>query len=142
MTGRTLRPVIDGQVSRAYPLDVPVGIEVSGNAALFKGDWKLVRNMPPLGDATWKLHEIALDPGETKDLSDERPELKAELLRDYQAYEREMGVLPLPEGYDPQHQVKVNAMKKQLRAYGLPAGLGALVLTSLVVLGIRRWRSR
>jgi len=140
MTGRTLRPVIDGQVSRAYPIDVPVGIEVSGNAALFKGDWKLVRNMPPLGDTTWKLHEIALDPGETKDLSAERPELKAELLRDYQAYEREMGVLPLPEGYDPQHQVKVNALKKQLRAYGLPVGLGALLLTSLVVLGARRWR--
>ena len=138
MTGRTLRPVIDGHVPRAYPLDVPVGIEVSGNSALFKGDWKVVRNMPPFGDGTWKLHELALDPGETTDLSAQRADLKAELLRDYAAYEREMGVLPLPEGYDPHKQVAKNSMKKQFKAFGWRIALGALVIVTLLVLGVRR----
>lgn len=137
MTGRTLRPVISGQVARAYPVDVPVGIEVSGNSALFKGDWKLVRNMPPYGDGEWKLHELARDPGETRDLSSARPEMRAELLRDYQAYEREMGVLPLPAGYDPQRQVAINSMKKQLRAYGGRVGLVLLVLLTAVALAVR-----
>jgi arylsulfatase/uncharacterized sulfatase len=138
MTGRTLRPVLDGQVPRAYPPDVPVGIEVSGNSALFKGDWKLVRNMPPYGDGTWKLHELALDPGETKDLSAARPELKAELLRDYEAYERDMGVLPLPPGYDPHKQVAKNSMKRQFKAFGWRIALVGAVLLTLVVLGVRR----
>jgi arylsulfatase A-like enzyme len=138
MTGRTLRPVLDGQVARAYPPDVPVGIEVSGNSALFKGDWKLVRNMPPFGDGSWKLHELALDPGETKDLSAERPELKTELLRDYAAYEREMGVLPLPPGYDPHQQVAKNSIKKQFKAFGWRVALGAAVLLAVIALGIRR----
>ena len=138
MTGRTLRPVLDGQVPRAYPLDVPVGIEVSGNSALFKGDWKLVRNMPPYGDGTWKLHELALDPGETKDLSAQRADLKAEMLRDYEAYEREMGVLPLPPGYDPHKQVAKNSMKRQFKAFGWRIALVGAVLLTLAVLGVRR----
>ena len=138
MTGRTLRPVLDGQVPRAYPLDVPVGIEVSGNSALFKGDWKLVRNMPPYGDGTWKLHELALDPGETKDLSAQRADLKAEMLRDYEAYEREMGVLPLPPGYDPHKQVAKTSMKRQFKAFGWRIALVGAVLLTLAVLGVRR----
>jgi arylsulfatase/uncharacterized sulfatase len=138
MTGRTLRPVLGGQVPRAYPPDVPVGIEVSGNSALFKGDWKLVRNMPPYGDGTWKLHELALDPGETNDLSAERADLKAELLRDYAAYEQQMGVLPLPPGYDPHKQVAKNSMKRQFKAFGWRVALVAAVLLTLVVLGVRR----
>jgi arylsulfatase/uncharacterized sulfatase len=140
MTGRTLRPVMDGQVPRAYPIDVPVGIEVSGNAALFKGDWKLVRNMPPFGDGEWKLHELALDPGETKDLSIERAELKAELLRDYQAYEREMGVLPLPPGYTSQKQVVRNALKRQLGFFKWHLTLTATAVLAAIALLVRRRR--
>jgi len=139
MTGRTLRPVLSGEAARAYPPDVPVGIEVSGNAALFKGDWKLVRNMPPFGDGTWRLHDLARDPGETADLSSARAELAAELLRDYAAYEREMGVLPLPAGYDPHRQIAINSLKKQFRAFGWRVALVALVLLTATVLGVRRF---
>lgn len=140
MTGRTLRPVMDGRVPRAYPPDTPVGIEVSGNSALFKGDWKLVRNIPPYGDGTWKLHELALDPGETKDLSSERPELKAELLRDYATYEREMGVLPMPAGYDSYRQVMINSLKRQVRAFGWRITFVVVVLLVTVTLLVRRRR--
>jgi arylsulfatase/uncharacterized sulfatase len=142
ITGRTLRPVLDGRVPRAYPPDVPVGIEVSGNSALFKGDWKLVRNMPPYGDGTWKLHELALDPGETQDLSAQRADLKAEMLRDYEAYERAMGVLPLPPGYDPHEQVARNSIERQFKAFGWRVVLVALLLLALTALGIRRRRRR
>jgi arylsulfatase A-like enzyme len=142
MTGRTLRPVLSGQETRAYPIDVPVGIEVSGNSALFKGDWKLVRNMPPFGDGDWKLHELALDPGETKDLSSERADLKAELLRDYQAYEREMGVQPLPPGYDPHKQVARNAIKRQIGFFKWHLTIAAAALIAITVLLVRRRRRR
>src|SRR5690606_5024297 len=67
ITGRSLGPVLRGEAERAHPVDAPVGVEVAGNAALFKGDMKLVRNMPPWGDGAWHLYDIARDPGETED---------------------------------------------------------------------------
>jgi arylsulfatase/uncharacterized sulfatase len=138
--GRTLRPVLAGQSARAYPVDVPVGFEVSGNAALFRGDWKLVENQPPWGDGAWHLFELARDPGETSDLTSARPELAAELRRDYDAYARDVGVQPLPPGYDVQHQIVVNALKKQLGVYGPRLALVALVLLGGIVLLVRRVR--
>ncbi|MFM7141670.1 MAG: arylsulfatase [Alphaproteobacteria bacterium] len=137
MTGRSLRPVLAGQATRAHPVDEPVGIEVSGNSALFKGDWKLVRNMPPWGDGGWHLHDLANDPGETRDLGPVRTEVFAELQRDYAAYEREMGVLPLPPGYDPHDQVARNSVRRQLRVYGSRLAAVATVLVAAVVLAVR-----
>jgi len=138
MTGRSLRPVLAGDASRAHPVDAPVGIEVSGNAALFKGDVKLLRNMPPYGDGGWHLYDLARDPGETSDLATAQPELAAELLRDYDAYTREMGVLALPDGYDIHQQVVINSVQKQLAAYGWQLALTAFGLLTLLVLGARR----
>src|SRR5690606_1282650 len=85
MTGRTLGPVLRGESDRAHPVDAPVGMEVAGNAALFKGDLKLVRNLPPYGDGEWHLYDLSTDPGETMDLTPAKPELAAELLRDYES---------------------------------------------------------
>ena len=138
MTGRSLRHVLTGEAARAHPIDAPVGIEVAGNSALFKGDSKLVRNMPPWGDGGWHLYDLVNDPGETNDLTPRQPERAAELLRDYDAYTREMGVLPLPEGYEVHRQVVVNSLKRQLAHFALPLVLVALVLIALAVVLVRR----
>jgi arylsulfatase A-like enzyme len=142
ITGRSLGPVLRGEVARTYPDDATVGIEVSGQAALFKGDLKLVRNQPPYGDGEWHLYDVARDPGETSDLSAAQPARAAELLRDYQAYEREFGVLPLPDGYDIHHQVVVNSLKKQAHAYGGRIALVLVLLAALTYLLVRRLRRR
>jgi len=142
ITGKSLGPVLRGEAERTHAPDATIGVEVSGNAALFKGDLKLVRNLPPWGDGEWHVYDIAKDPGETNDLAPNRPELLAELQRDYQTYEREFGVLPLPEGYDIHHQVVINSVKKQLRAFGLQIALVALALLASLVLGVRRLARR
>ncbi len=138
MNGNSIRPALTSESVRAHPLDHPVGFEVSGNAALFKGDLKLVRNMPPHGDGEWHLFDIARDPGETADLSRERAQLSAELLRDYDDYTRQMGVLPMPPGYDIHRQVVSNAVMRQLGFYGWQLAIAVLSLVSLAVLGARR----
>jgi len=142
MTGRSLGPVLRGEVERTYPADATVGIEVSGNAALVKGDLKLVRNMPPYGDGEWHLYDVARDPGETADLTAARPEMAAELRRDYDAYVERMGVQPMPEGYDVHHQILVNALKRQVRFLAVPVAVVVLGLTALVALLLRRRRAR
>jgi len=120
--------VLDGTSERARPDDAPFGVEVAGNAALFKGDYKIVRNGPPLGDGEWKLYDLAADPGETNDLAKTEPERVKAMLADYDTYKQEMGVLDLPEGYSVQRQVEKNAIARQLGFYWWVLVLFAVVL--------------
>jgi arylsulfatase/uncharacterized sulfatase len=142
MTGRSLRPVLEGAVDRTHPSDAPVGMEVAGNAALFKGDLKLVRNQPPYGNGEWRLYDIARDPGETSDLAAAQPEVAAAMRRDYDAYAQAMGVQPMPAGYDVHHQIRVNAIKKQVSFFRWHLLAGAAVLLGLGILVVRRLRAR
>lgn len=116
-TGRSLAPLLTGKATDVYPADQPVGIEVAGNAALYLGDYKLVRNLPPLGDGKWHLFNIIRDPGETTDISDAEPEKLAELTRAYQAYASRVGIVPPPEGYEVVMQIRKNSRPILLRNY-------------------------
>jgi arylsulfatase/uncharacterized sulfatase len=143
-TGRTLRPVLTGTAASVYGPEDPVGIEVSGNAALFKGDWKLVRNMPPWGPGEWQLFDVARDPGETRDLSTEHPERFAELQRDYAAYADAVGVLEMPAGYEMLRQIGRNSVAQQVAHYRSGAIAGALAFAGLIALTwwLTRYRRR
>ncbi|MEE4299624.1 MAG: arylsulfatase [Pseudomonadales bacterium] len=105
MTGRSLLPVLEEQASAIYGDEDLVGIEVAGNVGLYRGRYKLTRSLPPLGDGRWRVFDVALDPGETRDLAVERPELLADMLADYEAWSREMGVIEMPEGYAPVKEI-------------------------------------
>lgn len=104
-TGRSLAPLLSGAADRVYGPDEAIGFEMSGQSALYLGDYKLTRNMPPHGDRRWRLFNLAADPGETRDLSAEQPELMAELMAAYEAYEQRVGVLPVPSDYDAQRRL-------------------------------------
>ena len=75
-----------------YSQDKPVGTELFGSRALRRGDWKIT----DIGDKRWRLFNIRLDPGETRDQSEAEPERKAQLLRDWAAYARDVNVV-LPD---------------------------------------------
>ncbi len=138
MTGRTLLPVMRGQADRVYPPDQPVGYELSGNQALFKGDLKLLRVIPPVGDGQWRLFDTVRDPGETRDLSRERPAEFEAMRRDYDAYAQANGVLPMPEGYDPIQQIQINALLNvYVPRFRVPVLTALAALVALVV-----WRRR
>ncbi|MBP6014367.1 MAG: arylsulfatase [Alphaproteobacteria bacterium] len=138
INGRSLRPVLEGTAERTHPDDAGVGIEVSGNAALFKGDYKILRNGGALGDGTWRLYNLAADPGETKDLSAQDPERLKDMRAAYKTYTEQMGVLPMPDGYNVQRQVERNALARQLSFYWWILALAAVMLIGLSVL---TWRA-
>lgn len=142
MTGTSLLPVLTGQAQRVHAPDEAIGYELSGNQAVFKGDLKLIRNIPPVGDGQWHLYDIRKDPGETRDLQSQMPDVFKAMQADYAAYAKANGVLPMPEGYDPIRQVQTNALINvyvpRFKRTGLPILAGLVLLTAIFVFMRRR----
>ena len=115
--GRSVLPVLTGAADATRGPDESFGVEVSGNAALYRGNWKLVRTALPRGDFTWRLFDLSVDPGETTDLSGENPDLFAEMRAEYEAYAAETGVLDLgPEEY-AEAQLFSNLLERVIGMY-------------------------
>lgn len=110
-----------------------MGYELTGHAALFQGDYKLVVNQAPLGDGQWRLFNIVDDPGETVDLASTHPATFQRMLSRYQRYQRETGVLPLPPGYTQMRQLVSNTLQLQYRDGVLVLLLALLVLLPFYV---------
>jgi len=142
MNGRSLKPALAGEAERTYAVETPVGMEVGGNAALFKGEYKLTRITLPWGDAQWRLYNLASDPGETRDLREQEPERFRAMLADYASYEKEMGVIRLPDDFDPFQQVRINAIKKQVHKFRYALGGIAAALVLLIGYVLHRRRAR
>lgn len=114
ITGQDLSPMLRDPTKAVRGPAQTVGYELSGNAALFKGDYKLVKNLPPYGDGRWHLYNIMTDPGETTDLALREPARFAAMQADYAAYAKANGVLPMPEGYSAPQQILENALRTLL----------------------------
>jgi arylsulfatase/uncharacterized sulfatase len=136
MDGRSLAPLLMGEATEVYDRSEPIGLELAGNSALFKGDYKLTRNTLPYGDAKWRLHDLRRDPAETQDLSKQMPELHQELLADYERYAEAMNVVPLPKDFDVMEQIARNTRDRWLAsnwAMLVMVGGGLVVVTLLLL---------
>ncbi|MFU7527371.1 sulfatase-like hydrolase/transferase [Qipengyuania sp. ASV99] len=145
MTGRSLLPVLSGAAESAYDPDEARAVEVSGNSALYLGDYKITRSVPPVGDGQWRLFNLARDPGETTNLSATEPAVMQRLLAEYAAYAKRVGVLEMPEGYDSMAQVNRNIGTRLLSNYPWLYGvLGAFLLALVAAfwLALRALRRR
>jgi arylsulfatase/uncharacterized sulfatase len=128
--GQSILPVLSGETSETRAEDESFGVEVSGNAALYRGTWKLVRTALPRGDFTWRLFDLSTDPGETTDMSGENPELFAELRAEYEAYVEETGVFELGREDYAEAQLFSNLLERTTSKYW--PYLTGLVLTLLI----------
>ncbi len=99
-TGRSAWATLKGMAERVHPADEAIGYELMTTAALFQGDYKLVRNGPPSGNGEWMLFDLRRDPGERVDLSRRMSERAASMERAFDAYAERVGVIPVPEDYD------------------------------------------
>ena len=129
ISGRDLTGVLKGLSGGAYAETDYVGYELTDHAALFKGDYKIVVNQPPLGDGRWRLFNLIKDPGETVDLSAAQPARFQQMLSDYERFRRDNGVVPMPPGYTQIGQLVANSLQKQLGG-----GIMIALLTGLLLL--------
>jgi arylsulfatase/uncharacterized sulfatase len=145
MMGSSLVPVLTGDTDNVHPATQAIGYELSGNAAIFRGDYKLVKNLPPTGTGEWHLYDIVRDPGETRDLAGAMPGLFRTMQADYAAFAARDQVLPMPAGYTAEQQINDNAFRavvrpKLLRA--LPWLMGVVAVMACAIWWRRRRRRR
>jgi arylsulfatase A-like enzyme len=141
LSGHSLLPLLQGKADYAYRPDEPLGYELAGSAALFLGDYKLVKNIAPLGDGQWRLFNLRQDPGETQDLQSAQPSVFASMRDAYDKYAQDYGVLPVPEGFDLQKAGLYYAVHHYLLPKLRAAWPQWLALAG-VVLSLVYWRRR
>lgn len=95
MRGKSFYPWARGESERIHEKDFIQGWETCGRAALRFGDWKIVYIPKPKGPERWQLYNLADDPGEVHDLADAHPERLRQLLKLWDQYVIETGVIPL-----------------------------------------------
>jgi arylsulfatase/uncharacterized sulfatase len=138
MIGKSLLPLVKGTTDRVYHEDETIGYELTGHAALFKGDYKIVRNRAPVGDDAWHLFNIVEDPGETRDLKEKMPERFKEMMADYRTYVSDNNVLPVPEGYEYFNALRSYATRSQLKAHWPAYAAVGVVIIGLIGFFITR----
>ena len=143
LIGRSMLPMLLGQSKTVHSAEQSIGYELAGSAALFKGDYKLVKNIAPLGDGQWRLYHLLSDPGEVHDMAASQPERFQAMLADYEAYAQANGVLPIPQDFDLQK----NGLRFGIQHFLIPklkaiapwAALGLFLLVGAVI-GLQRRR--
>lgn len=93
LRGKSLHPVMTGVANEVHAGDTAVSWELFGMRAVRKGDYKLLWLVEPFGPDDWQLFDLAKDPGETTDLSDQMPELRSEMIEIWNRYAEESGVI-------------------------------------------------
>ena len=100
IVGANFSGYLMGTTQQVHSPSEPIGYELGGSSALFKGDYKIVINRVEQNEAEWHLYNIKVDPGEVNNLKAELPQLFEEMLADYELWSQTNNVLPMPEGYN------------------------------------------
>jgi arylsulfatase len=93
MSGTSINNMMQGQVASVHGEEYVMGWELFGRHALRKGHWKIVQIPPPFGSGEWELFNLADDPLEANDLTEQKPEKLQEMLGLWAKYVRENGVI-------------------------------------------------
>lgn len=95
MRGRSMLPYITGQSPYVHDADHVTGWETCGRAAVRCGDWKILFIPGPKGPERWQLYNLKKDPGEIHDLAEQDPERLERMIKMWDQYVLETGVIPL-----------------------------------------------
>ena len=94
LRGHSLVDVLNGKKKFIYDNDIAVSWEMWGSRAVRKGDLKLVWMAAPYGIDDWQLYDLAKDPGELNDLSENLPSQRKEMIDIWNQYSKDVGIVP------------------------------------------------
>jgi len=98
LRGRSLGPVLAGTTGSARAPEDPLGWELLGWRALRMGQWKVTWIDAPFGESEWQLFDLSTDPGETRNLATENLEQLQLMLKQWNIYADEVGIIYAEEG--------------------------------------------
>jgi arylsulfatase A-like enzyme len=93
MRGQSFADVASGTKEGAYAEDALVGGEMINGKWVHKGDYKAVQVAKPFGLGSWRLYNLATDPGDTTDLFATKPAILEELETAWGQYANDIGVV-------------------------------------------------
>ena len=73
--------------------EADTGWELWGRRAYRKGRWKAVLIPPPQGTGAWELYDVVADPSEKANLAKQNPRQLAVLVRAWDRYAKDNGVV-------------------------------------------------
>jgi arylsulfatase A-like enzyme len=94
--GQSLVSLLAGKSDSVHAEDHAIGFELMGWRAIRAGKWKITWIDQPFGESDWQLFDLSVDPGETNDLANTNPEVLGRLMKLWDEYDEEVGVI-LPE---------------------------------------------
>ena len=100
LSGRSLVPVLTGESESSYGPEDFVGFELFNYRAGIAGNWKILRLRPPYGSGEWGLFDLSTDPGEQHDLAAVEPARLEQMIRQYDDYVRQNGVVHHPDDFE------------------------------------------
>ena len=86
LEGRSMLPAFRGENTD----DGTLYWEHTGNAAVRRGQWKLVREHP----GAWELYDMSSDRSETNDLAAQHPDIVADLRAEWERWAERIGLIP------------------------------------------------
>ena len=103
MQGKSMLAMLEGRAASVHDEDLAVGWELFGKRAVRNGDWKILWeadhvewwNSEALNIKrnTWQLYNLVSDPAELSDLSQSHPERLDAMIRLWDRYARDNGVI-------------------------------------------------
>mgnify|MGYP000589404038 CR=1 FL=1 len=118
---------------------VTKGSRIIARGEVVEGDkYKILKNGPPTGDNIWHLYNLADDPGETNDLAKQKPDIFQQLLKHYDEYVADNGVIDLGPDYYWATEMTVNTAKRRFAEFIPSLIFIILVIGLIVIIYIRR----
>lgn len=101
-SGVTLREFMERETVKPHPDDDRYVFELFGNGYVVQGDYKAMMIREGMwGDGQWHLYDIRNDPGETRPINDENPELLAELVAHFEEYRARENLVTVADNWNP-----------------------------------------
>lgn len=93
MRGKSLKGILFNNSFKTYEEDAFVGGEMLNGKWMRQGHYKSVSVAAPYGIGDWHLYNVKDDPGETKNLANEQPQILKKLQKQWEEYADEVGVI-------------------------------------------------
>lgn len=91
--GASIMPLLTGKTDIIRSAEDYLAWEFFDWRAVRMGNWKATWIAEPFGAGDWQLFDIAKDPGESRDLADQYPEVMHDLANKWDSYADDVGVV-------------------------------------------------